>query len=259
MRQPLSACRLSRLCVGSAGRQALRRLAIGGVIFLLAAAPAAAENVIRVSANTPVRSLDPAKFSLGALEFNYALLVYSRLTYFDDNLSVIPDLAESWEASLDQTVWTFHLRHGVKFHDGRELDAEDVLATFKRLADPAIGSVIRTTVGLIDKAEAPDKYTVRFTLIGVYRCTASAASPATPAAPHALYMPSHIYSMRGIWEDSVRSNFAAKAAADDYAAQSFLDWTHPRYPTFRISLSTPTCEQRGTAARNRLSSCPGTP
>jgi len=98
MRQLLSACRLSRLCVGSLRGQALRRLAIVGVI-LLAAAPTAAENVIRVSANTPVRSLDPAKFSLGAPEFNYALLVYSRLTYFDDNLSVVPDLAESWEAS----------------------------------------------------------------------------------------------------------------------------------------------------------------
>ena len=121
MRELLFACRLSRLCVRSAGRQALRRLAIGGVILLLAAAPAAAESVIRDSANTPVRSLDPAKFSLGALEFNYALLVYSRLTYFDDNLSVIPDLAESWEASPDQRVWTFHLRHGVKFHDGRAM------------------------------------------------------------------------------------------------------------------------------------------
>jgi hypothetical protein len=83
MRELLSACRLLRLCVGSLRGQALRRLVIVGVI-LLAASPAASENVIRVSANTPVRSLDPAKFSLGALEFNYALLVYSRLTYFDD-------------------------------------------------------------------------------------------------------------------------------------------------------------------------------
>jgi peptide/nickel transport system substrate-binding protein len=183
MRQPLSACRLLRLCVGSLRGQALRRLAIVGVI-LLTASPAAAENVIHVSANTPVRSLDPAKFSLGALEFNYALLVYSRLTYFDDNLSVIPVLAESWEASPDQRVWTFHLRHGVKFHDGRELDADDVLATFKRLADPAIGSVIRTTVGLIDKAEAPDKYTVRFALTIPY-----ASWPAITAAFQASIVP----------------------------------------------------------------------
>jgi ABC-type transport system substrate-binding protein len=58
--------------------------------------PAAAETVLRVSANTPVRSLDPAKYSLGAIEYNYSLLVYSRLTYFDDKLNVIPDLAEGW-------------------------------------------------------------------------------------------------------------------------------------------------------------------
>jgi peptide/nickel transport system substrate-binding protein len=145
---------------------------------------ACAESVIRISANNPVRSLDPAKFSLDAIEFNYALLVYSRLTYFDDNLDVIPDLAESWEASPDQKVWTFHLRHGVKFHDGLEFDAEDALATYKRLGDPAIGSVIRTTVGLIDKADAPDKYTVRFALTIPY-----APWPAVTAAFQASIVP----------------------------------------------------------------------
>jgi peptide/nickel transport system substrate-binding protein len=128
------------------------------------AVPADAKSVIRVSANTPVRSLDPAKFSLGGLEYNYALLVYSRLVYFDDNLNPIPDLAERWESSPDQKVWTFHLRRGVKFHDGRELEADDVVATFKRLADPAVGSVIRASAALVESAEAPDKRTVRFTL-----------------------------------------------------------------------------------------------
>ncbi len=165
MRQLLSACRLPRLFVASMRGQGLWRLVLAGLAALLIAPNAmAAESLIRVSANTPVRSLDPAKFSLGALEYNYALLVYSRLAYFDDDLNVIPDLAERWEASPDQKVWTFHLRRGVKFHDGRELDAEDVLATYKRLADPATGSVIRTSIGLIETADAPDKHTVRFVL-----------------------------------------------------------------------------------------------
>jgi peptide/nickel transport system substrate-binding protein len=116
-------------------------VAVGVLAVLLpATAPACAESVIRISANNPVRSLDPAKFSLGAIEFNYALLVYSRLTYFDDNLNVIPDLAESWEASPDQKVWTFHLRHGVKFHDGHEFDAE--------CWPPTSGSPTRQTVRL---------------------------------------------------------------------------------------------------------------
>jgi hypothetical protein len=51
-----------------------------------------------------------------------------------------------------------------------------------------------------------------------------------PAAPHALHMPSHIYSMLGMWEDSVRSNIASKAAADEYAAKNLPDQTHPSVP-----------------------------
>jgi hypothetical protein len=53
-----------------------------------------------------------------------------------------------------------------------------------------------------------------------------------PAAPHALHMPSHIYSMLGMWDDSVRSNLAAEAAANDYAAKNFPDATDPSVPHF---------------------------
>src|SRR5213078_1972720 len=89
-----------------------------------------------------IRTIGPTRRSqqnCGTFEPGAAGNVVPR-TYFDDNLNAIPDLAESWEASADQKVWTFHLRHGVKFHDGHEFDAEDVLATYKRLSDPAIGS-----------------------------------------------------------------------------------------------------------------------
>src|SRR5438477_9555813 len=60
--------------------------------------------------------------------------------------------------------------------------------------------------------------------------TAQLYDKIAPAAPHALHMPSHIYSMLGMWEDSVRSNLASKAAADDYAAKNFPDQTHPSVP-----------------------------
>ena len=138
MRQLLPGRRLVRLFATSARGQALPFLAVGllGAWLLGSGVGSRRERNLRISANNPVRSLDPAKFSLGAIEFNYSLLVYGRLTYFDDNLNLIPDLAERWEASSDQKMWTFHLRHGVKFHDGHEFDAEDVLATYKRLADP---------------------------------------------------------------------------------------------------------------------------
>jgi hypothetical protein len=51
-----------------------------------------------------------------------------------------------------------------------------------------------------------------------------------PNAFHALHMPSHIYSILGMWEDSVRSNLASKTSADDYEAKNFPDTTHPGVP-----------------------------
>ena len=50
------------------------------------------------------------------------------------------------------------------------------------------------------------------------------------SAPHALHMPSHIYSMLGMWDDSVRSNLAAEAAANDYAAKNYPEATDPSIP-----------------------------
>jgi hypothetical protein len=60
--------------------------------------------------------------------------------------------------------------------------------------------------------------------------TAQLYDKIAPAAPHALHMPSHIYSMLGMWDESVRSNLAAKAAADEYAAKNLPDQTHPSVP-----------------------------
>jgi tetratricopeptide (TPR) repeat protein len=57
--------------------------------------------------------------------------------------------------------------------------------------------------------------------------TAQLYDKIAPGAPHALHMPSHIYSILGMWEESVRSNLAAKTALDDYAAKNFPDQTDP--------------------------------
>ena len=48
---------------------------------------------------------------------------------------VVPRLAEAFEGNADGTVWTFTIRQGVKFHNGADLTADDVLATFKRHSD----------------------------------------------------------------------------------------------------------------------------
>ena len=62
-----------------------------------------------------------------------------------DGQTIIPDLASRWEISPDGKRYTFHLRQGVKFHDGADFTAEDVKATYERIAHPPKGIVIPRT------------------------------------------------------------------------------------------------------------------
>lgn len=79
-----------------------------------------------------------------------------------------PDLAESWQASADNKVWTFQLRKGVFFHPfpdhpkGYELTSEDVIHSFQRAADPEVSSYAGEYSGIIFEADGP--YKVRITL-----------------------------------------------------------------------------------------------
>jgi peptide/nickel transport system substrate-binding protein len=66
---------------------------------------------------------------------------YERLTYVVPNVwKVLPQLAVSWEATPDATTWTFKLRKGVKFHNGKPLDSKDVKWSFSHILDPKNGS-----------------------------------------------------------------------------------------------------------------------
>jgi peptide/nickel transport system substrate-binding protein len=62
-----------------------------------------------------------------------------------DGQTIIPDLAWKWDISPDGKKYTFHLRKGVKFHDGADFTAEDVKATYERIARPPKGVVIPRT------------------------------------------------------------------------------------------------------------------
>lgn len=91
-------------------------------------------------------------------------LIYNTLVGLDAQLLPIPELAESWEISSDGRQYTFHLRKGVKFHNGIEFTAEDVKFTFERILDEKTGAISRSFFTDIDKIETPDPYTVVFTL-----------------------------------------------------------------------------------------------
>jgi peptide/nickel transport system substrate-binding protein len=84
----------------------------------------------------------------------------------DSGKTIIPDLAHSWEIAKDRKTYTFFLRKGIGFHDGAELTAEDVKATFDRIAKPPQGISIPRSVlfKAVSEINVRDKYTVEFKL-----------------------------------------------------------------------------------------------
>lgn len=74
---------------------------------------------------------------------------------------VLPVLATSWEQSPeDPRVWIFHLREGVKFHDGTPFNAEAVKFNIERMLDPETGALARGSFAMIESVEVVDEYTV---------------------------------------------------------------------------------------------------
>ena len=117
----------------------------------------------RIAMSANLRTLDPAKTSTGE-EYIYNVLCFNGLTRMREDQVVEPELAESWEFSEDLKTWTFRLRRGVRFHHGREMTAQDVIATMTRILDPETASPVRTNYDMVDRIEAPDPHTVIFRL-----------------------------------------------------------------------------------------------
>lgn len=86
---------------------------------------------------TDPRSLDPA-LSTDVPTGRAVGYLFDALTAFTPDARVVPGLAERWEVSDDGLVYTFHLRQGVRFHDGRPFTARDVVASWQRVLDPAV-------------------------------------------------------------------------------------------------------------------------
>ena len=88
-------------------------------------------------------------------------LIYNGLVRYDKDLRLEGELAESWEVSADNLVITFHLRPGVKWHDGAPFSAEDVLFTYQTYIDPAVPTAYAENYKQVDKVEVLDPLTLR--------------------------------------------------------------------------------------------------
>lgn len=106
----------------------------------------------------PVLAQDSASSEVNGFVFN-GLLKYDR-----DLKRLVGDLAESWEVREDERPEiVFHLRRGVRWHDGAPFTADDVKFTYERIMDPKTNTVRRADYELVDKVEVIDPYTVKVT------------------------------------------------------------------------------------------------
>ncbi len=90
--------------------------------------------------------------------------IRNRLIEIDYKGNPIPELAESWESTPDAAKWTFKLRKGVEFHNGKTMDAEDVIYSFNHHRGKDSKSAAKGVVDPIKDIKAVGKNTVIFTL-----------------------------------------------------------------------------------------------
>lgn len=112
-------------------------------------------------------------------------LIFNGLVSIDEKMSIKPALAERWEVSADGLSWTFHLREGVTFHNGRPLSAADVMFTFDAIGDPRYINPYSHILDTIEKVTAPDELTVKMELKNPF-----------PSLPHYLFfgiLPKELY------------------------------------------------------------------
>jgi peptide/nickel transport system substrate-binding protein len=89
--------------------------------------------------------------------------IYNGLVKYDKNLNIVGDLAESYDISKDGLTIDFHLRRGVKWHDGAPFTARDVLYTFRVTVDPKTPTAYAEDFKQVKTISATDDFTVRVT------------------------------------------------------------------------------------------------
>ncbi len=121
---------------------------------------------IRFGQIVPAASINPVLIADGG-GITVLSQVAETLVLSAPDLTAQPLLAESWAPNKDGTVWTFKLRQNVKFHNGKAMTADDVVATFDRLSDPKGGSnALSVFTGMLSKGgtKKVDDHTVEFHL-----------------------------------------------------------------------------------------------
>jgi peptide/nickel transport system substrate-binding protein/oligopeptide transport system substrate-binding protein len=136
---------------------------------------------LRIPLDTDIPTMDPAHVT-DVVSAAVCRQVFDALVRFDKDIKTVPDIAEKWDVAPDKKTLTFHLRKGVKFHNGREVKAADFVYSFTRILDPGSRSERASLLFLVEGAQdfnngkakavsglsAPDDYTFVVKLVKPY-------------------------------------------------------------------------------------------
>ncbi len=185
-------------------------LAIG-----MTAAPADAQT-LNVGVRAGPLSMDPHFSNIGP-HAESMKNIFETLVWAGDNLEIEPRLAESWTV-IDDNTWEFKLRQGVKFHDGSEFTAEDVLFSLKRVPE-ASGPSSPTTQNIrrVVDAVAVDPYTVRVTTNG--------PAPTLINDFNRFFIVSHKAAADFSTRETAESGFNSGKATIGTGPYKFVSWT----------------------------------
>ena len=117
----------------------------------------AQDKVLRVVPHSNLAILDPI-WTTAYMSRNHGYMIYDTLFGTDENAKIKPQMVESWTESGDHRLWSFKLRKGLEFHDGKPVTGEDVIASLERWGKrDAMGSALMQFVQRMD-SPAPDTF-----------------------------------------------------------------------------------------------------
>jgi peptide/nickel transport system substrate-binding protein len=137
-------------------RKVVVALAAGLLLF---ASAHAQDKVLRIVPHSNLSILDPI-WTTAYMARNHGYMVYDTLFGTDEKNRIQPQMVESWTESPDHRLWTFTLRSGLAFHDGRPVTGEDVVASLQRWGRrDAMGQKLMSFVERMD-APAPNQFRI---------------------------------------------------------------------------------------------------
>jgi len=125
----------------------------------LASPVAAQSNVLRVVPHSNLAVLDPI-WTTAYMSRNHGYMIYDTLFGTDENGKIKPQMVDTWSISQDNRLYTFKLRKGLEFHDGKPVTGDDVIASLQRWGKrDAMGSALMQFVSRMD-SPAPDTFRI---------------------------------------------------------------------------------------------------